>query len=205
MDVEGEGAGGGEPISISLRPLQLTDVDDVLQWTTDPQASEFCLWDTHTCREDAVAFIRDFAIPHPWCRAICANGRPIGSISVSIAAGGAERCRGEIGYVLSPGYWGKGITTSVVRSVAPAAFRELPGLERIQGLVASENIASQRVLEKCGFQKEGLLRKYMFLKGRVRDIVVFSILREDVLAGELNTDRGIVQTRFIVGDVPCFK
>ncbi|CAN6439724.1 unnamed protein product [Victoria cruziana] len=166
--------------TISLRSLELADADDVMSWGTDARVARFCRWETYTSRDDAVAFIRDFAIPHKWCRAICVAGRPAGSISVQVGEG-SDACRGEIGYVLAHRYWGKGIATSAVRMAVRAVFAEFPGLQRIEGLVDTENYGSQRVLEKCGFVREGVLRKYMLLKGRMRDMVIFGILSEDIM------------------------
>lgn len=52
-------------------------------------------------------------------------------------------------------------------------------MDRVEGLVFEENKASQRVLEKAGFVREGVLRKYFFVKGKSRDIVVYSIVNSD--------------------------
>jgi len=53
-------------------------------------------------------------------------------------------------------------------------------LERLEAQVDAENMASQRVLEKAGFQREGVLRKHLFIKGKSRDMVMFSILSSEV-------------------------
>jgi len=50
---------------------------------------------------------------------------------------------------------------------------------RIQASADPRNVASQRVLEKVGFKKEGTLRKSLFLKGKWTDLSVYSILREE--------------------------
>ncbi|KAL0414512.1 UNVERIFIED_CONTAM: hypothetical protein Sradi_1652900 [Sesamum radiatum] len=52
-------------------------------------------------------------------------------------------------------------------------------LERLEAVVAVQNTASQRVLEKAGFMREGVLRKYFLLKGRPTDAVIFSLLSTD--------------------------
>jgi RimJ/RimL family protein N-acetyltransferase len=58
-------------------------------------------------------------------------------------------------------------------------LRSFPDLVRLQARVDVENKASQRVLEKLGFLKEGVLRKYMYNKGKVIDLVVYSLLSTD--------------------------
>ena len=82
---------------------------------------------------------------------------------------GNDRCRGELGYVLGSEYWGRGIVTEAVKMAAKSVFAERENLERIEALVDVDNVGSQRVLEKVGFQREGVLRKYYELKGKVRE------------------------------------
>ncbi|GFZ22026.1 acyl-CoA N-acyltransferases (NAT) superfamily protein [Actinidia rufa] len=161
--------------NISLRLLDLSDVDDFMEWATDSQVAQFCSWDTFTSKEQAMAYIADFIVPHPWFRAICLGDRAIGTISVSQNPGVENSCRGEIGYVLGSKYWGKGIATRAVKMVAADIFLEWPHLEKLEGLVDVDNKGSQRVLEKAGFVREGVLRKYFLQKGRARDMVIFSL------------------------------
>ena len=76
-------------------------------------------------------------------------------------------------------YWGKGIGTKAVKLVVNTIFKEWPLLERLEALVDVQNVGSQRVLEKAGFSREGVLRKYFILKGKTRDMVMFSVLSSD--------------------------
>ena len=78
-------------------------------------------------------------------------------------------------------HWGQGIATIALRAAIPAALRQFPELVRVQAMVEVENEGSQKVLEKLGFCREGVLRKYGFCKGEIRDLVVFSLLRTDQL------------------------
>lgn len=162
---------------ISFRLLDLSDVDDFMEWFGDDNVSKFCSWDTFKSKEDAMSYVADVAIPHPWFRAICLNDKPVGTLSVS-PFHGTDKCRGELGYVLASKYWGKGIATRAVK-MASAIFVEWPHLERLEAVVDVDNPGSQRVLEKAGFKKEGVLRKYYLLKGKPKDIVMFSLLSTD--------------------------
>ncbi|XAR57256.1 Amino-acid N-acetyltransferase [Bertholletia excelsa] len=182
MKMEGEPfrpeADRGEFSEITLRPFDLSDADDLMIWATDDEVTKFCTWDTYVCRDQAVDFIANHAIPHPWLRAICLEGRAIGSIAVTPAGPGIGRGRAELGYALASEYWGKGIVTRAVKMVVSTIFREWPELERLEALVFAENVGSQKVLEKAGFQREGVLRKYAFIKGRSRDLVIFVSSRQ---------------------------
>lgn len=167
-----------KPVEISLRQFRISDVDDFMAWAGDDEVTRYCRWNTFTSRNDATDFLKEVIKSHPWYRAICVNDHPIGSIFVMPGIGKDQR-RGEIGYAISSKYWGKGIATEAVKMVVSCVFKELSYLDRVEGLVFAENKASQRVLEKAGFVKEGLLKKYLFVKGKSRDIVVFSMVKSD--------------------------
>ncbi|KAK4273528.1 hypothetical protein QN277_021911 [Acacia crassicarpa] len=160
---------------ITLRPFKLSDVDDVMLWAGDDQVTLHTRLNTIRSREEALTFIRDACIPHPWRRSICIDDRCIGIIFVSPGSGD-ERCRAELAYALAAPFWGQGIGTEVVKMAVPQAFSHFPDLLRLQALVDSHNKASQRVLQKAGFLREALFRSYIIVKGTVRDVVVYSFL-----------------------------
>jgi [ribosomal protein S5]-alanine N-acetyltransferase len=84
--------------------------------------------------------------------------------------------RAEIGYWLAKPFWGRGIMTAVVQRVCQYGFEEF-GLVKIIAQVRSENMASARVLEKCGFQQEGFLRKHFLKDGQFLDVRLYARLR----------------------------
>eukprot|EP01018_Ginkgo_biloba_P031032 Gb_00317 [translate_table: standard] len=143
------------------------------------EKTPFWTWKTYKSGEEAEAYITSVEIPHPWYKSICLDGKAIGSICVSQGEGFAK-CRGELGYVIATKYWGKGFTTQAVKLVLSKVFGEMKDLERVEGLVDPENVASQRVLEKAGFVKEGLLCKYLISKGRPRDFYIYRFTSSDL-------------------------
>jgi len=80
-----------------------------------------------------------------------------------------------VGYWLAPGARGRGVATHAVRLLAGWAFAEL-GLARLELTCGPDNEASQRVAERCGFSREGLLRSHVPFKGARRDSVIYSLL-----------------------------
>ena len=94
---------------------------------------------------------------------------------------GNDSCKGELGYVLASEQWGKGVMTKAVKLAVKSVFEEMERLERVEALVDVENKGSLKVLEKVGFLKEGVLRKYFVLKGRTRDMVMFRFLSTDTM------------------------
>ncbi|MDV2685646.1 GNAT family protein [Alkalihalophilus lindianensis] len=85
--------------------------------------------------------------------------------------------RAEIGYEIHPKYWRKGYTTEAVLKVLSYGF-EVMELTRIGAVVFLENGASNKLLTKVGFQKEGILRDYMYQNDKAHDTYVYSLLRK---------------------------
>jgi RimJ/RimL family protein N-acetyltransferase len=82
----------------------------------------------------------------------------------------------EFGYWLGRDYWGRGITTEAARLLAGYAF-STRRLRRLEAHVFAPNVASVRVLEKCGFEREALLRQsYVERDGTVVDGMLFAKL-----------------------------
>jgi RimJ/RimL family protein N-acetyltransferase len=82
------------------------------------------------------------------------------------------------------GYWirvsaqNRGIASEATNLLARSAFEDLD-INRIEILVAKENIQSQKAAEKSGATREGVLRKRLIIGGRIHDAVMFSFIRED--------------------------
>jgi len=85
---------------------------------------------------------------------------------------------GEIAYVVAASARGRGVATEAVRLVTEWAFASL-GLERIQLKIDQRNAASIRVAEKAGYQREGLLRSVVNIRGNRIDGLVYSRLPAD--------------------------
>lgn len=90
-----------------------------------------------------------------------------------------EQRRGEIGYWVAPWVRGRGVATRATRLLSRWALRDL-GLARVALHTDTDNEASQKVAERCGFAREGVLRSYEQRKGSRHDFVVFSLVREDL-------------------------
>jgi RimJ/RimL family protein N-acetyltransferase len=84
----------------------------------------------------------------------------------------------EMGYAILPEERGKGYCTEAVKIIVDYLFLSAD-VACIQATTDVGNIASQKVLEKSGFQKEGILRKRVFNNGRWENSVIYSILREE--------------------------
>jgi RimJ/RimL family protein N-acetyltransferase len=87
--------------------------------------------------------------------------------------------KGEIGYWIAAEARGRGIGARATRMLAVWALSRM-GLERLELLANPDNEASQRLAERAGFTREGTLRRYRRRHGVREDLVMYSMLAEDL-------------------------
>lgn len=109
--------------------------------------------------------------------AITVNNIVIGSISI-FRQGNIHRQTAELGYYIAEKYWGKGIMTEAVKQMCRYVF-DKTDIIRIYAEPFAYNTASCRVLEKAGFQYEGTLRRNAVKNGKVIDMKMYSLLKEE--------------------------
>jgi ribosomal-protein-alanine N-acetyltransferase len=167
---------------LRLRPLMLDDTDFVFRHFSDPQVTRYLLDEPPlaTC-EEAVQLIELYQPAadrtyNRWGIEHKADGALIGTCGYHRWA--KRWFRAEIGYDLSPAYWGQGLMVEALRAALHHGFDHMQ-LNRVDGLVYVANPQSARVLEKLGFQREGVLRDYFYLDGQFYDHYIFSLLRRD--------------------------
>jgi RimJ/RimL family protein N-acetyltransferase len=101
----------------------------------------------------------------------------LGSVGLHAIDPATGRCAG--GYWVAPQERGRGIATRGMRLLCGYAAREL-GVDRIELWIEPENVASQRVAEAVGFRREGLMRSFMPIQGLRRDMLMYSLLPNDL-------------------------
>jgi RimJ/RimL family protein N-acetyltransferase len=109
------------------------------------------------------------------------TAEPLGAVALSNVD--LRHRRSGMGYWLAEGARGRGIATEAVRLLAGWALGALR-LDRLELMIHPENIGSQRVAERCGFKREGLLRSYMLKQnsGERRDALVYGLLPHEFQA-----------------------
>lgn len=128
--------------------------------------------------EEYIDFILNSNPNDTFAYAIDVDGRAVGSI-------GAFRQRNihfrtaELGYYLSEEYWGRGIMTIAVKQICEKLFSETDIL-RIFAEPFENNAGSRRVLEKAGFQLEGILKNNAFKNGKVLNMALYSYTRNSI-------------------------
>ena len=167
---------------ITLRELRDADADAVERWVSDPLVSQFLEWDPgdrgaagrwiRGARESAAAIPR-----RTWELAgVDALDQVVGAGRLTIRE--PMHRSGDIGYVVRRAVWGQGVGTAIARELLQLGFERL-SLHRIWATCDVENVASARVLEHAGMEREGRLRHDMLLRGRWRDAYLYAIVREE--------------------------
>ena len=172
----------GEPLldePTMLRPWRDSDVPDlvrvcqdpdIVRWTAVPPAYSEADARTYLLRRHD-AILAGTAAPFA---VVAATGEElIGSIALVRIVW--EHRRAEVGYFLSRDARGSGHATRAVGLICRWGFDSL-ALERIDLYAATENAPSQRVAERAGFEREGILRSFMRGKGVQLDMVAFGLL-----------------------------
>jgi RimJ/RimL family protein N-acetyltransferase len=171
---------------VSLRPWQLRDAPTLVTRVADRAIVEFLDRIPQPYRvDDAVAYITHsidgWRTREQTNFAIFVRGLegPVGSVGVRWDE--IEEGVAEIGYWVAAEARGRGAATTATRLVAGWAFESEPRLMRLQLRADAENAASNRVAEKAGFTREGVLRssRRNVRLGRRIDFVMWSLLRDE--------------------------
>jgi RimJ/RimL family protein N-acetyltransferase len=163
---------------IALRSWRMDDAAAVERACQDPEISHWVPFVPRPyTRADAEAYIEDCLASGDERRAFAiVDARTeafLGSIDMGV---NSHQYRGHVGYWVAPSARGRGVCTRALRVLARWALDELR-LQRLELITDPENRASQRVAEKVGFRREGVLRAHLrHPDGRIRDSVMFSLL-----------------------------
>ena len=164
-----------------LREIVIEDVQSIYECFSNHDVTRYYGQDTLSSREEAKQFIDFFSKNYKekrgirWGIQIKGKEGIIGTIGFN--AWSPRHRRAEIGYELHPDYWRKGYASEAISEVISFGFKEL-NLMRIGAVVFVENEASNELLKKLGFEKEGVLRNYMYQNGKAHDTYIYSILNK---------------------------
>jgi RimJ/RimL family protein N-acetyltransferase len=158
----------------TIRPWRLSDADALVRHANDIEVARH-LRDrfphpyTH---QNAQTFLTHAITEGGSNFAIDVEGEAVGAIGYVLGTD-IERYSAEIGYWLGRQVWGRGIATDALTAVTEHLFRERIVL-RLFALPFATNLASIRVLEKAGYEREGVLRSSCVKQGTVRDQALYA-------------------------------
>jgi RimJ/RimL family protein N-acetyltransferase len=163
---------------LHIRPWRKSDLDALLRYANNPKIAanlrdQFPHPYTRRDALDYLNYVRIMDVPMSF--AIEHGGEAIGGIGFKLGIDIA-RLSVEMGYWLGEPFWGRGITTRAVTAASDWAFDGYKVI-RIFATVFVHNQASIRVLEKAGFEREGVLRRSAFKNGEIMDQVMYAKVR----------------------------
>jgi [ribosomal protein S5]-alanine N-acetyltransferase len=164
-----------------LRRPEQADVPAMFQTASSREVARFMDWPLTTdikqvaARNEQRPSLWDKGEEYYWVITLKPDMNVVGSIACH-----PDGHRAEFGFILNPNYWGNGYATEASKAIIRWLASE-PSIFRIWATCDTENLASARVLEKAGLQREGTLRNWMIrpnISEAPRDAWVFSKVRE---------------------------
>jgi RimJ/RimL family protein N-acetyltransferase len=163
---------------VLLRAWEQHDIPAIVAACRDPETARWTTIPVPYGEDDARAWLQR-------CETAWAEGaapfavvdRESGEVAAAITLWVHGRV-GELGYWAAPAFRGRGYVPRAVNLICEWSFGEIE-LPRLQLTTFPGNASSERVAEKCGFSREGILRSWLEQRGERRDVVMWSRLPGD--------------------------
>lgn len=165
-----------------LREVTTEDADDLFTYLSDKDVVKHMGLEPYQTVKDVMDEIRWYHSIRKegtgirWGITLKDSGEVIGSCGFLNRL--TKHYRTEVGFELSKEYWGKGIVSEALEAVVKYGYQHFQ-LERIEALIVPANLSSQKLVEKLGFKREGLLRHYEYTCGKFDDLYMYSIIKKD--------------------------
>ncbi len=174
-----------ETSRLIIRPFSWADADDFFLLESDPELLKYELHPPKTREESDESLMRllksdlfpDIQNWREWAIVVKSEQKVIGLISMSYHD--VKRRMLEVGFRVRTEYQGKGYGSEALRAVIEAIFRDTE-THRIFACTDGLNLASQRMMEKAGMQREAHLRENVLINEAYHDEVIFGVLRSEV-------------------------
>ena len=166
-----------------LRNYQETDIQNILKLRACPEVWVYSTNKVDDSKEGALKYWKE--VSQKYIDGKCSfqalflkeTQEFIGEAGV--LAFNEEHNRAVVGYNILPRFWNCGYATEITKGIVDKLFYEIE-VERIEGLTSESNIGSRRVLEKSGFQLEGILRHYAKIDNEYQNICYYGIIKPDM-------------------------
>lgn len=165
-----------------LRQITKDDAEDILKYLSDETVMKYYGLKPFKSIDEALEEIAWYQSTFDensgirWGITLKGHGKVIGSFGFLNKV--PRHFRSDIGFELSQDFWGQGIANEALEAVIKYGFEQL-NLQRIQALIEPPNNSSQKLVERNGFIKEGLLRNYEFTCGKFDDLFMYSLIKQD--------------------------
>jgi len=178
---------------LTLRKMMVLDASDMYEYASRTDVTKYLTWHPHPDRTYTKEYLQYLGsryaggMFYDWAIIFEPDCKMVGTCGFTSFDCAADS--GEVGYVLNPEYWGKGIATEALLRVMQFGFETL-GLHRIEARFIEENDRSRTVMEKVGMTFEGIHREAMLIKGSYMNIGTCAILRNEWEALRAKKARG---------------
>ncbi len=167
-----------------LRKIHPKDIQDIFDYAKNPNVARYVTWEPHQTLTDSKKLI-DYALSsylkgslEPM--ALILKDDPAQKVfgTVGLIAASPKNRTYELAYAISEEHWGKGLVVEASKPLINYVFKNF-AIERLQCRCEILNPQSARVMEKLGMEYEGTLKASMFIKGKARDMHMYSLVRSD--------------------------
>lgn len=161
---------------IDLREFEQRDAESIVAHANNPAVSKYLrdIFPSPYTVKDAEWWLSEGClVADTLNRAIVLNDSCIGSIGVTFQQA-EHRFSAEIGYWIGEQHWNHGFGSAAIKQLTELVFSEHE-IRRIYAPVAGENKASMRILEKSGYECEGIFRNNLCLRGKLYDEHIYAI------------------------------
>ncbi len=165
-----------------LRRLNESDLEEIIELRGNAETMRFIPRPLITNKEEAMAFLKvidenvDKNLAINWAITIKGIDKMIGIAGIYRIQ--PEHYRGEIGYMIMPQYHNKGYVTEAAKAITDFGFNQL-NLNSIEAVIAPENSASEKVLIKNGYTKEGHFIEKECYNGVFLDNAIYTLLKRN--------------------------
>jgi RimJ/RimL family protein N-acetyltransferase len=166
-------------VRVTLRDFEPADAVFVHRWFNTPQAIEGLVEQRDSfSQEDARRWVesaREAGPDRKWAVTVGEREEPAGFTALY---GLGRQAAPELGILIGePELWGRGVGTEAQRLTIRRAFDEL-GAHRVVELILADNARARRVVERLGFELEGIMRGHVRRGGRLLDVAVYGVTPE---------------------------
>ncbi|UII20228.1 GNAT family N-acetyltransferase [Fulvivirga ligni] len=168
-----------------LRSFQLSDAPSIYELRTDKAVMKYMDSDDHASQEESERFVQNNINAYEkgdgvfWVIEDKVSKQFIGDVSFWKLD--KHNSRGEIGYILLPAFWGKGLMHEALQAVLHFGFDAMD-LHSVEANINPENEPSRKLLLKLGFVKEAYFRENYFYNGHYLDSEIYSLLAGDLMS-----------------------
>lgn len=167
-----------QEVKVTIRRFERKDIPKKVEWINNPENNSFLHYDIPICVEKTEKWYDShLGDDDRYDAVIEADGMPVGTIGLL----SIDKKNSKAEYYIAMGeteYKGKGVAKSASLLILKYGF-EILELNKIYLYTEAENIAAQKLFERVGFIKEGLIRQDILSHGKLADRYAYGYLRED--------------------------